>query len=451
MTAGTRIIVLGRPPLLGASKTRLAADVGSGASARLARAFLADTWAAVSAWVSGQPDVDLVLAQEGPPEGYPLLLPTPTTVRQAEGDLGRRMATLVAGGLGQRARVLLLGTDSPGLPQTHLAAAVAALDDADIVLGPNKDGGFWCLGVRGGPPALWGNTWLDDLDWEVDGTREQVEERARRMSLKVAQVPEWFDIDRADDLADMRQLLDEDKEHAPETAAALAAPEPELSVVVAALNENVGLDACLEALREQPAALELIVADGGSTDRSAERAAASDATVVVTGPGRGRQFAAGAKMSTAPVLLFLHTDTRLPPGAPALVRAALDAGAEAGAFVTRTVADARFPNRAGPLLRLADIRSRITRHPYGDQGLFVQREVYEAVGGFRPLPIMEDYDLSVRLAARKPLARVKTPVTVSGRRMQQQPISSFVLMRIIPPLYRMGVNPNTLARIYRNR
>jgi len=81
----------------------------------------------------------------------------------------------------------------------------------------------------------------------------------------------------------------------------------------------------------------------------------------------------------------------------------------------------------------------------------VSREAYEAVGGFRPLPIMEDYDLSVRLAARKPLARVKTPVTVSGRRMQQQPISSFVLMRVIPPLYRMGVNPNTLARIYRNR
>jgi hypothetical protein len=134
-----------------------------------------------------------------------------------------------------------------------------------------------------------------------------------------------------------------------------------------------------------------------------------------------------------------------------MVRDALAAGAEAGAFLTRTVADPRFPDRAGPLLRLADLRSRITRHPYGDQGLFVTREAYDAVGGFQPLPIMEDYDLSVRLAARRPLARVRTPVTVSGRRMQQRPISSFLLMRVIPPLYRLGVNPHTLARIYRNR
>lgn len=451
VTAGTRIIVLVRPPQLGVSKTRLAADIGTGAAARLARAFLADTWAGVSAWVSGQPDVDLVLAQEGPPEGFPLLLPTPTNVRQPEGDLGRRMATLVVGGLSQRARVLLLGTDSPGLPETHLAAALAALDDADIVLGPTADGGFWCLGVRSGPPPLWGNSWLDDLDWDADNTRAQVEQRARALSLRVAHVPDWFDIDHAEDLEAMRQLLDEDTERAPETAAALAAPEPELSVIVAALNENVGLDACLTALSEQDGPLEILVADGGSTDHSAERAVASGATVVVTGPGRGRQFAAGAQLSTAPVLLFLHTDTRLPPNALAEVRAALDTGAEAGAFVTRTIPDPRVPNLAGPLLRLADIRSRITRHPYGDQGLFVTREAYEAVGGFRPLPIMEDYDLSVRLAARKPLARVRTPVTVSGRRMQRSPISSFVLMRLIPPLYRLGVNPHTLARIYRNR
>lgn len=451
MTAGTRIIILGRPPLFGASKTRLGADVGPGAAARLARAFLADTWSGVSAWVSGQPDVDLVFAQEGPSEGYPLLLPTPTIARQGEGDLGRRMATLTAFALSQRARVVMLGTDSPGLPDTHLAAALAALDDADIVLGPNRDGGFWCLGVRGGPPALWGNTWLDELDWDVDATLSQVEERARRMSLKVAYAPEWFDIDHEDDLGAMCQLLDEDPERAPETAAALAAPEPDLSVIVAALNENVGLDACLAALAEQEGKLEIVVADGGSTDRSAERAAAGGAAVVVTGPGRGRQFAAGAQLATAPLLLFLHTDTRLPPDALGLVRGAMAAGAEAGAFVTRTVADPRYPNRAGPLLRLADIRSRFTRHPYGDQGVFVTRQAYKAVGGFRPLPIMEDYDLSMRLAARRPLARIATPVTVSGRRMQQRPISSFVLMRLIPPLYRMGVNPNTLARIYRNR
>jgi rSAM/selenodomain-associated transferase 1 len=212
---GTRVIVLSKPPRHGACKARLAETLGAGPAARLARAFLADTWATVSAWVSGQPELELVLAQSGPPDEYPLLLPLPATVRQAEGDLGRRMATLVAGALGQRSRVLLLGSDSPGLPETHLAAAVAALDGADLVLGPHRDGGFWCLGVRGGPPALWGNTWLDDLDWETDATLRQVEARAQRIGLVVARAPEWFDVDRERDLPRLREALGADPERAP--------------------------------------------------------------------------------------------------------------------------------------------------------------------------------------------------------------------------------------------
>lgn len=458
MAGGTRVIVLAKPPRHGACKARLAATLGPGAAARLARAFLADTWATVSAWVSGQPELDLVLAQAGAPEEYPLLLPPPATVRQAEGDLGRRMATLVAGALGQRGRVLLLGADSPGMPEAHLAAAVAALDGADVVLGPHRDGGFWCLGVRGGPPALWGNTWLDDLDWGADETLGQVEARARRIGLTVARAPEWFDVDHEGDLDVLRGTLGTEPDRAPETLAALARHEAAagrepLSIVVAALNENIGLDTCLEALRQQQGPLEIVVADGGSTDRSAERAAATPGvTVVGTGPGRGRQFAAGARMATGDVLMFLHADTRLPPDGTRLVRQALQApGCEAGAFVTHTVPDPRLPNRAGPLLRLADVRSRVTRHPYGDQALFVTREAYQAVGGFRPLPIMEDYDLSLRLAARAPLARVRPPVRVSGRRMQARPLRAMFMLRLIPPLYRLGVDPQLLARLYRGR
>jgi rSAM/selenodomain-associated transferase 2/rSAM/selenodomain-associated transferase 1 len=455
---GTRVIVLSKPPRHGACKARLAETLGAGPAARLARAFLADTWATVSAWVSGQPELELVLAQSGPPDEYPLLLPLPATVRQAEGDLGRRMATLVAGALGQRSRVLLLGSDSPGLPETHLAAAVAALDGADLVLGPHRDGGFWCLGVRGGPPALWGNTWLDDLDWETDATLRQVEARAQRIGLVVARAPEWFDVDRERDLPRLREALGADPERAPETLAALArhdaaAGREPFSIVVAALNENIRLDACLEALRQQQGPLEIVVADGGSSDNSAGRAAATaGVTVVVSGPGRGRQFAAGARMATGHAFMFLHADARLPPDGTRLARAALEQdGCEAGAFVTHTLPDPRLPNLAGPLLRLADIRSRITRHPYGDQALFVTRAAYEAVGGFRPLPIMEDFDLSLRLAARAPLARVRPAVRVSGRRIQARPLRAMFMLRLIPPLYRLGVDPVLLARMYKGR
>jgi rSAM/selenodomain-associated transferase 2/rSAM/selenodomain-associated transferase 1 len=455
VSEGTRIVILAKPPRPGLCKSRLAVDIGQGAAARLARAFLIDVWAAVSAFVSARSEVDLVFAQSGEPDEYPLLVPTPAVVRQGDGDLGRRMATLTAGALSQRDRALLLGTDSPGLPDEHLSAALAAQDDADIVLGPLEDGGFWCLGVRKGHQSLWGNTWLDDLDWTVDATRTAVEERARRLGLSVAFAPTWFDVDRVADLDRLRGVLWADEDRAPETRAMLATlgrPEP-MSIIVAALNESVGLDYCLEELAEQPGDLEFLVADGGSTDRSAERAAGSGAVVVTTAPGRGRQLAAGARLATGDVLLFLHADARLPPGGTRMIREALadrtDGTVEAGAFVTHTVADDSLRNWAGPLLRLADIRSRLTRHPYGDQGIFVTREAYEAVDGFRDLPIMEDYDLSVRLAARHRLARIRVPVRVSGRRFQRHPLRSMLLMRVIPPLFRLGVSPDALARLYR--
>ncbi len=453
MSRGTRIVILAKAPLAGRCKRRLGADIGVPVATRMARAQLIDTWTSVSAFVSAHGDLDLVLAQAGDPEEFPLLLPTPTILRQGDGDLGRRMATLVAGALSQRDRALLLGTDSPALPDGHLHAALKLLDDHDVVMGPHADGGFWCLGVRSGHQALWGNTWLDELDWTADATREQVLDRAARMGLSVGEAPGWFDVDRGDDLERLRDVLSHDADAAPETRKVLSAhdaDEQPLSIVVVALNESIGLDYCLEGLAEQPGPLEIIVADGSSGDRSPERAAAAGATVVVSPPGRGRQLAAGAAASTGDPLLFLHADTTLPPGATTRVHETLaDGRYEAGAFITRTVAEENLPNRAGPLLRLADLRSRWSRYPYGDQALFMTRQAYLAVGGFRPLPIFEDLDISRRLARRKPLARVSAEVRVSGRRIQVAPLRFACLARLLPVLFRLGVSPDTLARMYR--
>ncbi|MCB9896885.1 MAG: glycosyltransferase family 2 protein [Planctomycetes bacterium] len=196
-----------------------------------------------------------------------------------------------------------------------------------------------------------------------------------------------------------------------------------------------------------------MLADGGSRDGSVERALRRDDLVAcVTRPGRGHQLRAGAALATGELLAFVHVDVRLPDGALDDVRRVLSDGRhEAGAFVTRTRPDPSLPNPLGPLLRLADLRSRWTRHPYGDQAPFVTRAAYEAVGGFPDQPLMEDYELSLRLAARRPIARVRREVLVSGRRFQRRPLRSALLMRVLPPLYRLGVPPERLARLYRGR
>jgi len=447
------LIVLAKPPLRGRAKSRLASGVGEGRAARLARAMLKDTYRSVYGVADEDGHTKARIALTDTLSSYPSLHPLSDTLQQGTGDLGQRMARLAAEAMKAEEvdQVLLLGTDSPGLPPEHVRTALGLLEHHDIVLGPVDDGGFWCLGLRASATPVHDPGWLNGLDWESGATAAMVTARARSHGLSVTLAPPWFDIDHAEDLPRLKQLLHREPTRSPATLHELESCGEPLSVVIANLDEGVRLDDCLDNLASQAGPLEVIVADGGSADGSALRAATRPGVhICMTERGRGRQLAAGTKMSTGERLLFLHVDVRLPPNGTQLIHAALDKPqVHAGAFVTRTQAEPGLPNFAGPLLRLADLRSRFTRHPYGDQALFMTREAYAASGGFRELPILEDYDLSRRLATRMPIARIKTPVTVSGRRMQQHPLRTALLLRLIPPLYRMGVNPARLARFYR--
>jgi GT2 family glycosyltransferase len=157
---------------------------------------------------------------------------------------------------------------------------------------------------------------------------------------------------------------------------------------------------------------------------------------------------AGARTATGDVLLFLHADVTLPADAAPLVTAALeDRGVVGGAFRVRTVADGAtgWPAR---FLWLADVRSRYSRLPYGDQAVFVRTEVFDALRGFVAAPLFEDVEFSRRLRRIGCLRRVPTPVLVSGRRFMARPFYYAGLMNILPVLYRLGVPPAILARIY---
>nr|MBA3817827.1 glycosyltransferase family 2 protein [Deltaproteobacteria bacterium] len=171
--------------------------------------------------------------------------------------------------------------------------------------------------------------------------------------------------------------------------------------------------------------------------------------VIAAPRGRGPQLNAGAAAASGDVLLFLHADTVLPKDAVAHVASALATpGVVAGAFTTWTVADTDEQPWFAPLLHLADIRSRITRHPYGDQGVFVRADVFRALGGFADIPLMEDLELSRRLRRAGTIHRCDASVRVSGRRFIARPIVFTTLVNVFPLLYRAGVSPRTLARFY---
>ncbi|GAC1342860.1 MAG: TIGR04283 family arsenosugar biosynthesis glycosyltransferase [Myxococcales bacterium] len=221
-----------------------------------------------------------------------------------------------------------------------------------------------------------------------------------------------------------------------------------ISVVVPVLDEEARIGARLDELRSAGFA-EVIVVDGGSSDATVAVArACAFAQVLSSARGRAAQMNAGARTARGEVLLFLHADVSLPAGAARLVADALeDPGAVAGAFRTWHVADGG-PSRLGPLLHLADLRSRYTGLPYGDQALFVRRSAFERAGGFPEQPLMEDLELSRRLRRLGRIARVPACVRVSGRRFLAHPIRAALAANFFPLLYRLGVPAATLRRLY---
>ena len=220
-----------------------------------------------------------------------------------------------------------------------------------------------------------------------------------------------------------------------------------ISVIVLTLDEEVHLPACLLALADQ-APHELIVVDGGSVDRTVEIASAAGARVILSERGRAPQANRGAAAAAGDVLLFVHADTRLAPGALALIEQTLaaDPGIVGGSFTMR-FDDRRTPY---PLFAvLSDLHHRLSSSLYGDRGIFVRRRAFMALGGFRPLPFMEDYEFGRRLRRRGRIRILRRPVMTSAREFRRQ--GSLILgAKVWACLlaYRLGVAPERLRRFY---
>jgi len=219
-----------------------------------------------------------------------------------------------------------------------------------------------------------------------------------------------------------------------------------LSLVIPALNEADAIGATLAGVAEGFS--EVIVADGGSADSTVEIARGAGARVSVSGPGRGGQQNAGAALASGDVLVFLHADTRLPADAPERIRAALaDPAVVGGGFSLAIDSDDPFLRIVA---RTATWRARSGGLFYGDQALFVRRDVFEKLGGFPLIPIMEDVALVRALRRVGRLALVEAPVLTSARRWEKEnPLYTTLRNWVLVSAYLLGVPPHRLARWYR--
>ncbi len=221
---------------------------------------------------------------------------------------------------------------------------------------------------------------------------------------------------------------------------------PSLSLVIPVLNEAPELASRLDALHAWRANAELIVVDGGSEDDSRKLAAARVDRALEAPRGRATQQNAGAAAAAGGYLLFLHSDTRLTI-TPADLFDRLGARPPWGFFDVRlTGADWRFRI----IERFMCWRSRLTHVATGDQALFVRRDLFEALGGFADIPLMEDVELSKRLRRVSAPEVLSPPVVTSSRRWEQRGVlRTVMLMWELRLRYWLGGSPTALARRYR--
>lgn len=220
-----------------------------------------------------------------------------------------------------------------------------------------------------------------------------------------------------------------------------------ISVIIPTLNEETHIAACIRQIRGEAPESEIIVADGGSTDKTPEIAGNAGATVILSEKGRGTQMNRGAGSARGSVLLFLHADTRLDPGwQDEIMRQLDDVTVAAGAFTFRI--DDPFDGRRA-VEAWVRWRSMFCRLPYGDQGLFLRKDVFKTIGGFQEIPLMEDVDIVQRLKGAGRIAVSSLGAHTSGRQWRRNGVLKTTLRNhFIMLLYRFGVSPERLYRLY---
>jgi len=229
-----------------------------------------------------------------------------------------------------------------------------------------------------------------------------------------------------------------------------------VSVIIPARNEAAIIVAAVRSARAAGAD-EVIVVDSESRDGTPDAARPIADAVILSPPGRARQMNAGAAAAKGEILLFLHADTSMANGSIAAVREAMARKSVlGGAFSVRLEVSPGAPllRRAalGLVSRMINLRARLLRAYTGDQAIFLRRDVFEGIGAYPEIPLMEDVELSRCLTRRGRTVLLPVPVTTSARRWEEHgTLRTILLMWGLRLAYLLGMPPARCADLYGRR
>jgi len=423
------LIIYTRSPAPGMVKTRLIPRLGKYGAARLQRDMARHV---IDIGLGLMRDIDVEIHQDAGDQAAIMCICKGDipVINQTEGDLGQRMLNSFYRSFKHEYKhVVLIGSDCPLITPQILLQAFDLLDTYDCVLGPAEDGGYYLIGLKKPDKDL-----FTGIPWGGSRVFEETMARVRSNGLAVSTLETLPDIDRPEDIQIWEEIYKREI--------------PSISVIIPSLNEAGTIVETLKHL-QGGTNIEPIVVDGTSKDQSSRSAKDHGAFVIQTEPCRAKQMNVGAQHASGEILFFLHADTSLPTGFDRYIRQSLaDPRNIAGSF------GLRFDKKS---LRLniietgANLRSRYLQLPYGDQGIFLRKADFQALGGFPEVPIMEDFAFITALKKQGIIVTLPQKIITSARRFEQLGvmhaclINQFVIMS-----YLKGADPVKIAGLYRS-
>ncbi|MBQ3370044.1 MAG: TIGR04283 family arsenosugar biosynthesis glycosyltransferase [Mogibacterium sp.] len=435
-------VVFTREPVPGTTKTRLMPYYSAEKCAELHKCFLKDLSREVK-----RVDADIIVAYTG---GEPVFLrktfgSRAAYIAQRGNNLGQKMENAFADAfaLGYE-NVILTGTDIPELKADSVNSAFEMLDSCDIVLGPTSDGGYYLIGMS--------SLHHEAFDVKLYGVSTVFEETTgsiRSSGFSVSIADEYSDIDDKEDIAGLMERIRGDRSVAGPDTRRFLMENIAVSIIVPLYNEELTVNTMMDQLRPYKDEAEIIFVDGGSSDATLTLIG-DEFRVISCERGRGRQLNEGVAASCGDVLFFLHCDSVLPKGFLGEIKRCM-MRKPFGCFGVRFDSNNFFmlTNRI-----ISNYRAALGGVAFGDQGMFIERKLFFDEGMFPEIPVMEDYEFSIRMKKRgyRP-AMARRRILTSSRRYGKGTVSivkTEMLMFYLRMLYRMGEDPSRLKQRYKD-